>query len=449
MLFNSVEFVVFFLVFFATFFILKTTRQQLIFIAVASLYFYSAWNPWYVLLLLVTCMLAFPAQEGKFSRSMAIALLLGLLFYFKYYNFATAQLLSLGVDLGRLSVADVALPVGISFYVFHAISLIVDRSRGIVPPTRLIPLISYIAFFPQLIAGPIVRAHTFVPQLQLPRVFNARMFRSGMLLFAIGMFKKLVIADNVGVFVDSVYDSHGATTAANHIVAFYLYAIQIYFDFCGYSDMAIGIARALGFRFPANFARPYLSASITEFWRRWHISLSTWLRLYLYIPLGGNRKGPVRTYINLMLVMLLGGLWHGAAWTFVFWGGIHGLGLAIERATGYAPESIWRRRVGIFITFHLVCISWVFFRAPDILSAWAYFKGMADVDSILIVTTKFAVAKCAMLTGLFLILEHFATTRSFLKLRNMRVLLPVGIAYAILFLLLANFAAHPFIYFQF
>ena len=449
MLFNSIEFLVFFLLFFAAFFLLKSGLLQLWLIAAASLYFYSAWNPWYVLLLVTTCAIAYLAQAQRIRMGLSIAALLGLLFFFKYYNFFASQLAALGVGLADLSALQIVLPVGISFYVFHAISLIVDRNRGVVPECRFMPLVSYVAFFPLLVAGPIVRAHVLIPQFQTKRIFNSYMFRSGMILFAAGMFKKLVIADNVGAFVDSVYESAGATTAANHIVAFYFYAIQIYYDFCGYSEMAIGIARTLGYRLPANFARPYLSASITEFWRRWHISLSSWLRLYLYIPLGGNRKGEIRTYINLALVMLLGGLWHGAAWTFVFWGGIHGLALAVERAMEYAPASPWGRRLGVFITFHLVCIAWVFFRAPDFAVAAAYFRGMTDWDSILTITTKFTVFRGFALVALFLLIEHFVQVRTFLRLRKPAMLLGVGAAYAAIFLLFGNFSAHPFIYFQF
>jgi len=275
------------------------------------------------------------------------------------------------------------------------------------------------------------------------------MFYTGMLLFAMGMFKKVVIADNVGLFVDVVYKTPGATSAGNHVLAFYLYAIQIYYDFCGYSEMAIGIARTLGFKFPRNFARPYLAASITEFWHKWHISLSSWLRDYLYIPLGGNRRGRVRTYLNLAIVMLLGGLWHGAAWTFVVWGGIHGALLAFERLVKYRPETGVARFAGIIVTFHLVAISWVFFRSPDFASAGLFFRGMLDVSSLAIITSKFIALKCLLLVVLFVIIERFSKHRTFLLLRSKTTLLTGIVIYGFFFFLFGNFEESPFIYFQF
>ena len=209
------------------------------------------------------------------------------------------------------------------------------------------------------------------------------------------------------------------------------------------------MCRTLGFKFPKNFNRPYLSASITEFWRRWHISLSSWLRDYLYISLGGNRKGAVRTYINLALVMLLGGLWHGAAWTFVVWGAIHGGMLAIERLANYQPKPGVQRLIGIFITFNLVCVSWVFFRSPDFTVAAKYLTGMADWSSILDITTKFSAIKCVGLVFLALAIEAISSPRAFMRLRNLPLKISLAVVAAAIFLLLGNFSAHPFIYFQF
>lgn len=449
MLFNSFEYLIFYAAFFALFFLLPTVRAQILFIALASLYFYSAWSPIYVLLLLGVCTIAWLAQRFEGHRhavAAAVTALLGILFVFKYYNFFVTQLQGFGLSLNS---SQLLLPVGISFYAFQAISFVIDHKRQHVKPVTFTEMIAYIAFFPQLVAGPIVRASVFIPQLMSKRKFNKQMFYTGICLFAMGMFKKVVIADNVGGLVDSIYIHSGETTAGNHLLAFYLYAVQIYYDFCGYSEMAIGIARTLGFKFPRNFDRPYLSASITEFWRRWHISLSSWLRDYLYISLGGNRKGVVRTYINLAMVMLLGGLWHGAAWTFVAWGALHGGLLAIERFFRYSPKTALGRFFGILITFHLVCISWVFFRSPDFASAWAFFGGMADWSTLNVVTTKFVVAKSLALIPLFLMIERFSQPRVFLKLRrpaNLAVTLLIATA---LFLLLGNFAETPFIYFQF
>lgn len=449
MLFNSFQFIVFYSIFFLTFVAIRNVKGQVALIVAGSLYFYAAWDPAYLALVFAVTALAFAAQQWSHYRhitGVTVAALLSLLFVFKYFNFFADQLAATGLNLGHTSLL---LPVGISFYVFHAISFVVDRKHYEFGRITFPRLIAYIVFFPQLVAGPIIRASVFLPQLTSTRVFNRHQFASGIMLFFMGMFKKLVIADNLGVFVDQVYLGAGQTTAANHWLAFYLYAFQIYYDFCGYSEMAIGISRTLGFKFPRNFNRPYLSASITEFWRRWHISLSSWLRDYLYFSLGGNRRGKVRTYVNLALVMLLGGLWHGAAWTFVVWGAIHGGLLALERLLNSRPQTGWRRIMGIAITFHLVCVSWVFFRAPDFVVATRYLAGMTDWGSILDITTKFSSFKCIGLVALALFVERMSVPATFIRLRSFRLRLLVATASAALFLALGNFSSHPFIYFQF
>ena len=449
MLFNSFEYIIFYALFFLVFFAAGSLKAQVLLICVASLYFYGSWSAVHVLLLLLVCVIAWSAQHSplqRFAPALQVTAALSVLFIFKYFNFfaQTAEQAGLVVAASTL-----VLPVGISFYVFQAVSYVIDEKRQHIPRTGFAETVAYIAFFPQLVAGPIVRAHVFLPQLQKKRVFNKYMFYTGMLLFAMGMFKKVVIADNVGLFVDIVYETPGATTAGNHVLAFYLYAIQIYYDFCGYSEMAIGIARTLGFKFPRNFARPYLAASITEFWNRWHISLSSWLRDYLYIPLGGNRRGRARTYLNLAAVMLLGGLWHGAAWTFVVWGGIHGVLLAAERMLKYRPVTGIARFAGVVITFHLVAISWVFFRSPDFTSAGLFFQGMLDVGSLAIITSKFVAIKCLLLAAFFILIEIYSKRRSFLRLRSKKVLLAAVSIYGLIFFLLGNFDESPFIYFQF
>ena len=449
MLFNSYQFVIFYALFFLTFFSLRSVKTQVALIVVGSLYFYGVWNPAYVLLVLAVTAIAFAAQhwfDRKYITVLAVSALLGVLFVFKYYNFFANQIENFGIHLGNTSLL---LPVGISFYVFHAISYVVDRKSYDFGHISFPRLIAYIVFFPQLVAGPIIRASVFLPQLISARIFNKYQFITGLMLFFMGMFKKVVVADNLGVFVDKVYLGAGQTTAANHWLGFYFYAFQIYYDFCGYSEMAIGISRTLGFKFPKNFSRPYLSASITEFWRRWHISLSSWLRDYLYISLGGNRKGKVRTYVNLTLVMLLGGLWHGAAWTFVVWGAIHGGLLALERLFKYQPKPGIGRAAGIAITFQIVCVSWVFFRSPDFATAAKYFSGMFDWNSIFEITTKFSAFKCVGLVLIALCIEGMSVPETFVRLRSVRVKVAVGILAAGLFLLLGNFSSHPFIYFQF
>jgi D-alanyl-lipoteichoic acid acyltransferase DltB (MBOAT superfamily) len=449
MLFNSFEYIIFYAVFFLVFFALASLKAQVALICVASLYFYGSWSAAHVLLLLLVCTIAFSAQHSSLQRlapAFQVAAVLLVLFVFKYFNFFAQSAQQLGLIVAT---STLVLPVGISFYVFQAVSYVIDEKRQHIPRVSFAETLAYIAFFPQLVAGPIVRAHVFLPQLQKKRVFNRYMFYTGMLLFAMGMFKKVVIADNVGLFVDNVYETPGATTAGNHVLAFYLYAIQIYYDFCGYSEMAIGIARTLGFKFPRNFARPYLAASITEFWRRWHISLSSWLRDYLYIPLGGNRRGRLRTYLNLAVVMLLGGLWHGAAWTFVVWGGIHGALLAAERLVKFRPATGVARFAAILITFHLVAVSWVFFRSPDFESAGLFFQGMLATDSLTVITSKFVAIKCLFLMALFAAIEKMSKVRTFLFLRSKKVLLAGIFVYGVLFFLFGSFSESPFIYFQF
>lgn len=449
MLFNSLEYLLFYIVFFILFFSLKVKRHQILLICVSSIYFYAAWSPKHVLLLIAVTLIAYSSElffNSRLTPALPIAGVLGLLFTFKYSNFFLDQVYAFGVAVPHV---DLILPVGISFYVFQSISFMVDRKRQHFQKAPLSGVIAYVSFFPQLVAGPIVRADVFFPQLRKRQIFNKHMFFTGMLLFAMGMFKKVVIADNMGLFVDKVYASPGGTTAANHILAFYFYAIQIYYDFCGYSEMAIGIARTLGFKFPRNFARPYFVTSITEFWRCWHISLSSWFRDYLYIPLGGNRLGQFRLYFNLAVVMLLCGLWHGAAWTFVAWGAGHGVLLSIERIIGYKPRRKISRVLAGILIFHLVSISWVFFRSPDFVSAIKYFHGMADVGSIAVITSKFSAIKCIFLALLFIVIELYSHNRIFFSLRRKHVLIPLAIVYSALFLLFGNFSETPFIYFQF
>jgi D-alanyl-lipoteichoic acid acyltransferase DltB (MBOAT superfamily) len=263
-------------------------------------------------------------------------------------------------------IANVVLPVGISFYSFMAISYVVDTYRGELVPASFARFAVFQAFFPHLVAGPIVRASELLPQLERPRDPRRVDVSRAFFLIVSGLFLKVVIANHLAThIVDEVFAAPNRHSSLEVLVGVYGYAVQIFADFCGYTNIAIGIALLLGFEFPQNFASPYTAVSLQDFWRRWHMTLSRWLRDYLYIPLGGNRKGSVITYRNLMLTMLLGGLWHGAAWTFVVWGGIHGLGLCIERATGWRPTStaaVWFGRV---LTFHVVCFAWIFFRADS------------------------------------------------------------------------------------
>ncbi len=405
MLFNSLYFLVFLLAVLTVYHgVLRSFAARKLFLLAASWLFYATWSPRFLLLLIATTYVDFElaraihrAREGgAFGRARSLlitslVLNLGMLGFFKYGLFFYQSADSLVALPPAPWFLSVVVPLGISFYTFHSISYVVDTYRGTRPPTdSFSDFALYVAFFPQLIAGPITRWGFFGPQLaEKPHVGLARI-EASLFLLAVGYVKKVVCADSLGGFVDAVYGNITEHGWLDIVVAFYAYAFQIYFDFSGYTDIAMGVAGLLGFRLPENFRHPYLAESPSEFWRRWHISLSTWLRDYLYIPLGGNRRGEVHTYVNLLLTMLLGGLWHGAAWTFVLWGGFHGVWLAVHRALSgvdwWRPRPAagagaratpltppWMRRV---VSFHLVCIAWVLFRAGTLEAAGHVLSGL-------------------------------------------------------------------------
>ncbi len=359
----------------------------------ASWFFYASWKAPYLALILGSTLLDWwaggvlarlPAEDPACRRTRRWVLLaslagnLGALAVFKYYNFFRANFEDLFAGFGiHLPASELALPVGISFYTFQTLSYTIDIYRGELKPARnLREFALFVAFFPQLVAGPIVRAKDFLPQLERRPFLDVENLKRGLYRIAEGLGKKVLIADVLAVhLVDPVFAPGSQAGPLHSLLGVYGYAMQIYCDFAGYSDIAIGSALLFGFKIPENFKAPYLARSIQDFWRRWHISLSTWLRDYLYIPLGGNRRGPVRTYVNLMATMLLGGLWHGAAWRFVFWGGLHGAWLAVNRwwqrrGFGALPGPLGRVLATV-LTFHLVCLAWVFFRASDLQSAFA------------------------------------------------------------------------------
>ncbi len=390
MLFPTTTFATFFVVVLvASWLLMPRPRAWRLFIVCASFVFYADWDWKFVFLLAFS--IAWNQAVGVAIHRSALALRrrailalglvgdLGVLGYFKYYNFfvSSGHNLFAAVGLGfPVGTRDIVLPVGISFFTFMAISYVVDIYRGTLEPVTLPKFAAYLSFFPHLVAGPIVRGSELLPQLESPRdprrVDSSRAFY----LIATGLFKKVVIANYLAThIVDGVFGAPVQHSSLETLVAVYAYSVQIYADFSGYTDMAIGLALLLGFRFPQNFDSPYTAISIQDFWRRWHMTLSRWLRDYLYIPLGGNRKGEARTYANLAATMLLGGLWHGAAWTFVVWGGMHGLALAVgrlRREHGLADETPtgWALRRRRFVTFHLVAFAWIFFRADSFGTAW-------------------------------------------------------------------------------
>jgi alginate O-acetyltransferase complex protein AlgI len=377
-LFPTVTFAVFFsIVLPVSWLLMRHQRAWRVFILIASYVFYGWWDWRFVFLLVASTVVnhvlavaiyrARAPQARRALLTLAVGFDLGLLAYFKYAGFFASSVDNL---LGTSWLVTVVLPVGISFYTFMAISYVVDTYRGELVPASFARFAVFQAFFPHLVAGPIVRASELLPQLESPRdprkVNTARAF----MLIVVGLFLKVVIANHLAThIVDEVFAAPNRHSSLEVLLAVYAYAVQIFADFCGYTNIAIGVALLLGFNFPQNFDGPYAAVSLQDFWRRWHMTLSRWLRDYLYIPLGGNRKGRLTTYRNLMLTMLLGGLWHGAAWTFVVWGGIHGVGLCIERALGHRPESTRARWFGRIVTFHVVCFAWIFFRADSFARA--------------------------------------------------------------------------------
>lgn len=379
LLFNSGFFVFIFLGFLLIYrLLLPYQRLRILWVTFFSLYFYykCAGIYWLLHVIIVVVdyhlarwMEAAPTKRRKVGLlTLSLVVNLGMLVYFKYniYSELWCELSGTPFDIEK-----VFLPVGISFFTFQSLSYTIDVYRGQLKALdSMLDYAFFVTFFPQMVAGPIVRASDFLPQIHKVPFINREEFGRGVFLICTGLFKKAVISDYISAnFVDRVFDSPLQYTGLENLFAVYGYAMQIYCDFSGYSDMAIGIALLIGFTFPVNFDSPYQSRSITEFWRRWHISLSTWLRDYLYVPLGGNRKGRLRTYINLMLTMLLGGLWHGAALRYIIWGALHGFALAFERLIKErfkAPAGWFRRALGGILTFHFVCFCWIFFRAQGL-----------------------------------------------------------------------------------
>ncbi|HEX4614052.1 MAG TPA: MBOAT family O-acyltransferase [Urbifossiella sp.] len=382
MLFTSGSFAVLLLIVLPLYYLLRV-RGQNILLLVASYVFYGWWDWRFLFLLFFSTALDYAVglalEAPRFARHRrrllvaSIATQLGLLGVFKYFDFFAGSLAALLARLGLEAdpvTLRLVLPVGISFYTFHTISYTVDIYRRLAKPTTDFAAFAlFVSFFPQLVAGPIARASHLLPQCLHPRHTTAAQFYEGGYFFLWGLFKKVVVADNLGAIADRSFTDPGALNAFSALVAVYAFAWQIYCDFSGYTDMARGCAKWFGFELVVNFAVPYLAVDPADFWRRWHISLSTWLRDYLYIPLGGSRGGPARTYANLMLTMLLGGLWHGASWTFVLWGLYHGLLLVAYRVA--APDLSARRRSAFgrvahqVFFFHLVCVGWVLFRAAS------------------------------------------------------------------------------------
>jgi alginate O-acetyltransferase complex protein AlgI len=419
MLFPTLDFALFFMVVFIISWELRRHFEaRKIVLLAASYFFYGYWDWRFTGLLLASSLLNYGAghllqsheDEGrrKLIVGIAVGINLSVLGFFKYYGFFLDSLTDILVRFNierDLPFLEIILPVGISFFTFQGISYVVDvYRRDVKASTSLVDLCLYISFFPQLVAGPIVRASEFLPQLTAtPRLSRTQMGQ-GVVLILVGLFKKMVIANYLATeIVDKVFFDPSAYGAVDLAVGVYAYAIQIYCDFSGYSDIAIGIAALLGYRFQRNFDQPYRARSLREFWRRWHISLSTWLRDYLYKPLGGSHGGKYATYRNIILTMVLGGIWHGAAWTFILWGVFHGVAIATERfimqlvpqpnfaLAGYGEGKVGRilelsdsggrfiaGLAGFFLTFNLVCFSWILFRSTDMDTVFMMLQGLTN-----------------------------------------------------------------------
>ena len=458
MLFHTWTFGLFFLLFIAVYLGIRSTRFREPWLLISSYIFYAWWNPLYLLLIVWSTLIDYGAvrlmtRRGRRPVWLALSILnnLFLLSFFKYGGFF-AENLNLLLQAGGIGLSvpepGVLLPVGISFYTFQSMSYTIDFYRGkIEAETSLVRFATFVSLFPQLVAGPIERARNLLPQIRRRPEVSARDVADGASLFVVGLFKKVALADYLALYVDRVYDVPDQFQAPALLLATFLFAWQIYFDFSGYTDMARGIGRIFGIRLMLNFNNPYLADGLGDFWKRWHISLSTWFRDYLYIPLGGNRSGRLATYRNMILTMLISGLWHGAAWTFVIWGALHALGRVVTREL--EDTAFYRTKIPRFakqmMVFGFVTFAWIFFRAADLGDAVTiisriFTAGWSDPRIPLLMP-----ALIAAVWGYQFLFE--SRLRSVLESTPVRVILV-----AAMFLYLTLFAPsgqQPFIYFQF
>jgi alginate O-acetyltransferase complex protein AlgI len=468
MLFVEFRFFWFFLAVFSVYWSLRGNRSRKAWLLVCSYVFYAAWNWKFLFLLMgstaldyvVGTMLTRTTDPVRRREWLIVSLCmnLGTLAFFKYCNFfitsAAALLGWLGLP-ASLSTLNIIIPVGMSFYTFHSMSYTIDVYRGkLRAVSSILDLACFIGFFPQMVAGPIVRAFSFLPQLETPRRFANVDVRGALVLFLVGFVKKACIADAAAPSADRFFNAPWDFTAASAWVGVLFYAIQIYCDFSGYTDMAIACARLLGYELTINFRFPYVARDIADFWHRWHISLSSWLRDYLYIPLGGNRGTRGFMYRNLMITMILGGLWHGGAWTFVIWGTLHGIALVIHREWARRTADSERARetmrwLGWPLTMLWVCIAWIFFRSPDLRHASVALKEFLLFQS----AGTNSLAPARLLLVLLLVLVHWMNSRGLFALWWRRLPAPAfaagyGCTAAVVLLFIPPKYA-PFIYFQF
>lgn len=480
MLFNSLHFL-FFFVFITLLYFTVPRRTQWVLLLLASCYFYAAFIPAYLIILFIVILIDYIAgiwierTTGSARKALLVASLLsniGILAFFKYYNFFNDNLTTLLSLAGthnampplQVLLPGIVLPIGLSFHTFQSMSYTIEVYRGNYPAERHLGIYSlYVLFYPQLVAGPIERPQNILPQLHHTYSFDWARVRSGLMMMGWGMFKKVVIADRLALVVDPAYADVRAATGTTLWLAVFFYAIQIYCDFSGYSDIALGAGKVMGIKMMENFKTPYLSQSISEFWRRWHISLSTWFRDYLYIPLGGNRVSASRAALNSLIVMSVSGLWHGADWKFIIWGLLHGFYLVVgQLMSRYKPRvretvpqeykqsgSVFGHRTNQLLTFMLVMLTWVFFRAATTQDALVVLQKVltfTDTSSLQTVLQPAELFFCFLLIGSLLVEGRWSSFVRQIDNRSFWVLMPLLVLACYFF---GVFTANQFIYFQF
>ena len=474
MLFNSIAFIIFLPIVFTLFWVTqKKLLLQNMILLVASYVFYAWWDWRFLGLIVASTLVDFwvgnqlDKKQERLSRkalvSLSLVFNLGLLGFFKYYNFFVDSFVeafaSAGVSL-QASTLNIVLPVGISFYTFQTLSYTLDVYKQKIKANKsIIQFATYVAFFPQLVAGPIERAAELLPQFNIKKKFNYQFAKSGVYLIIWGFFKKVVVADNAAFFVNQIFDNPSDQSSLVLLLGAVLFAFQIYGDFSGYSDIAIGVARLFGFKLMTNFAYPYFSRDIAEFWRRWHISLSTWFRDYLYIPLGGSRGTKVHQLRNVFIIFLVSGFWHGANWTFIVWGGLHALLflplmlLNTNRKHLEGDKLNYRNVLSILVTFFLVCVAWIFFRSASLELAWLYVYNMFNLSSLEI-GLFMKTSKSTLLFGISLLSILVLLVTEYRAFKNNRKEVKLSRWKAFVFIWLILFLGvfknpSDFIYFQF
>ena len=481
MLFNSLEFIIFFLIFFFSYWFIfnKNIKLQNLLILCSSYFFYAWWDWRFLILIIISSFtdyligIQIENLKNKIYKKRALILSLfvnlGILLVFKYYNFFIDNFKIVLEKMNLQTNPDlinIILPIGISFYTFQTLSYTIDVYNNKISAHRdSISFFAFVAFFPQLVAGPIERAKNLLPQFLIKRKFNYDFAISGCRLILIGLFKKMVIADNISLIVDPIYSNPNDFLGFPTLLATIFFAFQIYCDFSGYSDIAIGLARLLGFKLMTNFNTPYFSKSLTDFWRNWHISLSTWFKDYVYIPLGGNRISKKKMHLNIIITFLLSGFWHGANWTFLIWGAIHGFGLIIEKNFSLKLKNNFvLDSLRIFSTFSIVCLAWIFFRSETFSDSILIFNNLfvdiLDYTNYDIMSLKFRgiglkpidLIKCVLFIILLIFIELSSKSKKIMNIFNSNKFIRYSGYYFILILIIfwgTRFSGNNFIYFQF